>query len=414
MFIRGENISHQHKDELLLVLNDIVKSHPNEHVLKILINSAEKWISEHVVIPTTTERKPQVKKQEQMDQEKTVMEDVTEPVMKPQMKSANEVINHILWDEDLNKEHFSVGYLDRFRGIVEREFSAFSWEDTSSVGMDVLVIPRHRIVYFKYKTLTVWHKTEQLDLIFGSMGSTRNSIHEIIAEYEENVSSQSLVEEAVVVIPENKLDDEELKRRRKKPTHFLAVRITNEKILNKLADIQDSILKTEPEYLPFLAFPTTAHMTLFVVGLDTAKHIDDACRMLQESKEMLQKLNVDDLTMQMKGLGSFDHSDLFMNIELSKMFENMVEDLKEIFRASGISMRGDLGKFTPHLTIFKDANHIQDNIAKSIIPEILNDKKYKNIEFGSQKIEEISLCAMGQKKTDDGYYQCVSSVSISS
>ena len=415
LFLRGENISQQQKDELLLILYDILKTHPNEHVLKILINLADKWISEHVVMPLTIEKNAQTKKQKQRETKKKVMEDVAEPVKKSRMKTADEVIYHILWDEKLKKEYFSVGYLDRFRGIVEKEFSAFSWEDISSVGIDVLVVPRHRIVYFKYKTLIIWHKAERLDLIFGSTGSTQKNIHEIIAEYEEHVSGKSLAEEATTVLvnPENTVDEEELEMRRKKPTHFLAVRITNEKILNKLADIQDTILKTEPGYLPCLAPPSTAHITLFVMGLDTAEHIADACRMLRESKEMLKKLNADDLTMYMKGLGNFNHRVLFVNIGLSEIFKNMVEDLKKIFKAGGISLRGDRGKFKPHLTIFKGADYVQDDITRSIIPEILNDKKYKNVEFGSQKIEEISLCAMAKEKTDDGYYQCLASVSSS-
>ena len=64
------------------------------------------------------------------------------------MRQATDVISRILWDPDLPSEEFTVGYLDRFVGIIEKPFSAFSWEDIASVGMNVLAIPKHRIQYF--------------------------------------------------------------------------------------------------------------------------------------------------------------------------------------------------------------------------------------------------------------------------
>ncbi|XP_028411324.1 uncharacterized protein LOC114533898 [Dendronephthya gigantea] len=108
-------------------------------------------------------RKPQKQKYKVVETEK--------PGKKPRMKTATDVINRIQWDEKLNPEHFTVGYLDRFLGIIENEFNSFDWEDVTSLDPTVLAIPRHRIQYFKYMDEIVWDKNERLDCVFGSTGS---------------------------------------------------------------------------------------------------------------------------------------------------------------------------------------------------------------------------------------------------
>ena len=42
------------------------------------------------------------------------------------MKTALDVIKRIQWDEMMPQELFTIGYLDRFTGLVEDEFSKFS------------------------------------------------------------------------------------------------------------------------------------------------------------------------------------------------------------------------------------------------------------------------------------------------
>ena len=67
------------------------------------------------------------------------------------MKTAGDVRRRIQWDENINKEHITVGYLDRFLGIKECKFGAFDWGDIVLADMGALAIPEHRINYFKYK-----------------------------------------------------------------------------------------------------------------------------------------------------------------------------------------------------------------------------------------------------------------------
>ena len=107
------------------------------------------------------------------------------------MRTADDVINRIKWDEMLPEESFTVGYLDRFLGLQEETFSTFSWEDLAGADYDVLAIPQHRIQYFKYRTEKVWDKSRRLDLVFGSTGSDL-SILEVMENIDRRAEEETL------------------------------------------------------------------------------------------------------------------------------------------------------------------------------------------------------------------------------
>lgn len=111
-------------------------------------------------------------------------------VKKPSMKTALDVIKRLQWDESVNKEDFIVGYIDRIVGLVEKCFTAFTWEDLASVDNFALAIPQHRIQYFKYKSVKVWDKNERLDNVFGSAGNSMTLI-EAVQKYEQELLGKS-------------------------------------------------------------------------------------------------------------------------------------------------------------------------------------------------------------------------------
>lgn len=103
---------------------------------------------------------------------------------KPSMKTAEDVVKRVLWDESISQEDITIGYIDRFTGLQEKPFVAFSWEDLASIDYFTFAIPKHRIQYFKYKREVIWDKSLRVDNVFGSAGSNR-TIQEVIAEYKE-------------------------------------------------------------------------------------------------------------------------------------------------------------------------------------------------------------------------------------
>ncbi|XP_066580585.1 leukocyte receptor cluster member 9 isoform X2 [Amia ocellicauda] len=91
---------------------------------------------------------------------------------KPPMRTADDVIARIRWDPSLDASLFSVGFLDRFLGLLERPFSQFSW-DAELCSVDCsqeLAVPRHRIQYFNCGGRRVWDRAARLDRVFGSTG----------------------------------------------------------------------------------------------------------------------------------------------------------------------------------------------------------------------------------------------------
>ena len=93
---------------------------------------------------------------------------------KPRMRTADEVISRILWDQSADGSEFVVGYVDRFLGVLERPFNDFNW-DTDPCDCDYtveLALPRHRIQYFTYRGHRVWDRHSRTDRVFGSTGQS--------------------------------------------------------------------------------------------------------------------------------------------------------------------------------------------------------------------------------------------------
>jgi uncharacterized protein (UPF0248 family) len=67
-------------------------------------------------------------------------------------KGADQIYHRILWDDELNKEEFEVGYEDRYLGTLEIPFKEFSQKTD---------IPAHRIRFFKKNGNIVWDRTSK-------------------------------------------------------------------------------------------------------------------------------------------------------------------------------------------------------------------------------------------------------------
>ena len=106
-----------------------------------------------------------------------------EQTKKTSMKTADDVISRVEWDNRLDKRYFRVGYIDRFLGLQEKSFTDFDFKvDLSTVSdrhSNILAIPKHRIQYFKYANEIIWDKETRTDLMFGSTGN-QETIDDVI------------------------------------------------------------------------------------------------------------------------------------------------------------------------------------------------------------------------------------------
>ena len=164
---------------------------------------------------------------------------------KSSMKTATDVIHRILWDDALPTGDFIIGYLDRFIGVIEKPFTAFSWEDIASVDLNVLAVPKHRIQYFKYRDIVVWDKNKRMDKVFCSTGDSQNIIE--IIEKENAKKAAKMPTDGPQEVIEGKYDRKNNNKsnnnnnnkssEKNRPNHFLCIRITDDAIKKHIKEV---------------------------------------------------------------------------------------------------------------------------------------------------------------------------------
>lgn len=327
-------------------------------------------------------------------------------------------------------ENCYVGYIDRFVGLVEKNFSSFSWEDIASVDYYTLAIPKHRIVYFKYKQLIIWDKRKRLDYVFGSTGS-KITFHDVLNNYEDyhDDESQKDSEKDAVDIDfgdyddefeslsseENEISDDDdyaknLKFKNKeeyfggkiKPNYFLCLRITNQEIIEKISKLRDELLIINPEYEECILSTDRLHITLCCLGLDSDEDVRNCVDILKVLKAGLEKLKPTDINIRLKGTSNFYNTVLFAQVDENEAFLNFCTHLRTEIKTSGIEIR-DMFDLHPHMTIMKISRQMSHKLGSKYLEARVHDLA-KNEVFGVQNINNIHLCLMGQQRQEDGFY----------
>ena len=81
---------------------------------------------------------------------------------KQKLKGADYIFKRIKWDSSIDKDQIVIGYLDRFLGVKEIQFSEFKGVHEDRDG-----IPLHRIRHFKINDTVVWDRDQRIDLLTG-------------------------------------------------------------------------------------------------------------------------------------------------------------------------------------------------------------------------------------------------------
>jgi len=282
---------------------------------------------------------------------------------KNSMKTSEDVINRIFWDQEINKEYITVGYLDRFLGIKEVLFNLFDWGDIVEADINSLAIPRHRIHYFKYKNETIWDKKTRLDNVFGSTGSNI-TIHDVINRLKTvdfnpvNSNENEIVQNRVGrPRPEKNNDNATNASTKTNPNYFISIPIKNAELKENLFNLQCDLIDSNKSVQSHLLPDTSYHITLCTLRADSDEELETV-------KNLMDILE-------------------YVKRTLLKKFEN-----------SFVNVAGNYYEFMPHLTIFKmNKNSPNDSVESLVNKYIWNE--YENLHFGNQEINEISLCKMG-------------------
>ena len=454
IIIRSGAMDSNQLAELESELDETASDLKGSPMIQSLIEKANRWIAEKninldkSVKPKTSAKDKDMNRrslhhQKRKERMAKMEQEETEEEKKPSMKTAGDVVKRILWDANLPTDEFLVGYIDRFLGIQEKYFTAFSWEDIATVGYDVLAVPKHRIQYFKYRDIKIWDKNTRFDNVFGSTGS-KTTIYDVIAKYKDENQDEDVKnntgndvendyddysddssDDGITVTTGNEgnatsindmddenggindLDDDDENfdkywRDKTRPNHFLALRITNDDIRKVVEGIQDVILEHEPSYEQCCIPLNALHITLCTVGLDTPEQVAHACDVLKNIKSELSAMIPKDKSIVFKGMENFFNRVLYAKCICPDEFLSMVDHLKLCLKQEGIEIR-DNHDFVPHMTLMKITRPVARATGKKYIAPWLYSRS-QDIEFGTQNMDNIHLCSMGLDRQTDGFY----------
>lgn len=354
---------------------------------------------------------------------KTKTENLETKEKKPPMKTAEDVIARIQWDDQLPKDSFTIGYLDRFLGIIEKPFSAFSWEDFASVGYDVLAIPKHRIQYFKYRDLVVWDKATRTDDVFGSTGGD-HTILDIVEKYQLEEKTQDTeasggdIGDSTLKNSYDSGDNDEAEDHlthqgtydfpkrgpiKKRPSHFVAIRIASEEVRSAVKEVQNRLVKAEPGLVEFCTPVPTLHLTLCLLHLESPEEIQMALTTLHELRCESERLLPPALILHFQGLNDFHSRVLYLEPSATPELCRFARTLERNFSEKGLTVISPPSYDSLHLTVAKIPRRTAQKYPSLQLSRALYGDTMVN-NYGSQQLDSLSFCYAGETRRTDGFY----------
>lgn len=315
-------------------------------------------------------------------------EDIDANSKKISMKTAGDAVNRIQWDEEIDKDFITVGYIDRFLGLKECAFNTFDWGDIVLADYGALAIPEHRISYFKYKDEIIWDKKSRMDNIFGSTGSGQ-TIRDIVKRLE-NLEFR----------PKNELDNEQIEIKpnnfeKENPNYFISIPVNSFQIKSSFDLLNSDLLEHNNQVESFLVPDSSFHLTLCTLRINSDQELNVIKELMDKSKETLK--HQFPITIRFQGLEQFFNKVLYVKCtgdELVKL-ENLQKFFLSRLEEKNINMAGNYYNFVPHLTALKinsNSNNknltLDDFIDKNLLT------KYENFNFGEEQVSQIQLCKM--------------------
>lgn len=362
---------------------------------ELVVHSADVQVENVVGIPTSAAVGKELHSEKNKEEIKK----------KTSMRTAADVVSRIRWDPDLPSDKFTIGYLDRFVGIIEKPFGAFSWEDLATVAPNVLAVPEHRIQYFKYLDEVVWDKAKQFDDIFGSRGG--RLIQDVIQAYSGKASETSHDKMARNIRDQTmSKSDREVRTRKdvqERPTHFICVRVTDRDVVSNVQKIQEHILKNSPE-LTDACLPLTAlHVTICMVQLKNSSDIDTARKVLENTKKYFTQYVPKCADLVFSGVDHFHDRLLYAKVSPNAALGRLSFLLISRFQDAGLKTPGNHDRFTPHMTLVKMSRPMQHSLNTNVIRRD-SYSGFSETYIGKQLTDGIYLCSMTEPKQDDGFY----------
>ena len=331
------------------------------------------------------------------------------------------------WDDDLPTDQFSIGYLDRFVGIIEKPFAAFSWEDLASVdSRTVLAVPKHRFQFIKYRDEIVWDKRVQLDNFFGSRGDG-TTIADVLDRHAAKVKKETAAaagraassaltsSQARFAFEDEDEDGDDVEGGASqqqnashrpgplRPNFFVGIRVVDPDIVAAAAQVQDTIIAGDPRLKDGVLPPTALHVTICMLRISTPKDAERVKAVLERHQRHFMAL-FSASKLRINGVGNFRGRVVFGRVELTPTLQRVNAGLLQSFRNAGLQTPGNHEVFSPHMTLVKLSRPMCRAMGKSAFVEPALYSEFVDMDFGEQVVPELHVCSMLEPKEADGFY----------
>ena len=197
---------------------------------------------------------------------------------------------------------------------------------------------------------------------------------------------------------------EEIKIQKKRPNHFVAIRVSDPAIHLAIKGFQDAVLKENEKLKPALIPLLSLHITMAVMHLDetTIKIAQDALEKCKD--EISRALQAVNHKLIFSGVGNFNNQIVFAKLLKKQQIDclkNINSVIKKAFEEDEICLT-DKKEYNPHLTLLIEKRSFRkDEIEKRY-------ESYLDKYFGEESVKKVHLYRMGPK--EDGSYECVSTI----
>ena len=256
---------------------------------------------------------------------------------KTSMRTAEDVIKRIKWDPDTRQEDWSIGYIDRFKGIMEDPFVGFNWED----------VVQHRIQYFRYRGHIVWDKRKKLDHVFGSLGGP--SLSELGLDSTEETKGDDEGDEAKGDdIADTPIESEASQQTHiprypppvirvgDRPNYFICLRITAPQLIGKMEEMQQVFTALDPRLAPGVLPKESFHITLAAIQLKNAMEHERAVSLMRRCGEVLRTVASQAKPIKFQGVHCFRDRVIYANpVDSEGFLSDLQEQIQDIFEGEG-------------------------------------------------------------------------------
>lgn len=202
-----------------------------------------------------------------------------------------------------------------------------------------------------------------------------------------------------------------------RPTHFVAFRLPCQELHARLRTVQEQVIARDSGLQGCDVPPEKTHLTGFVMHLADEGGVDSACKALRACSSLPSIVHGPCPRLPLSGLASFSTRVLFVRVPLcdeeTMRVSALVDGMASQFRAHGIAVQHDDGRWTPHVTLLKASRVASSARGRRRKPPSITSAAWAGIvwERECHSLATAELCSM-QGVGSDGFYRVLATLPL--